>query len=59
MTWVHPAQARTLRSEEEVLNAQEQGLVTLRETRVVLNCHIIHRGRLGALPGVTMDGPTP
>lgn len=59
VTWVHPAQARTLRSEEEVLDAQEQGLVTLQETRVVLNCPIIHRGRLGALPGVTVDGPTP
>lgn len=59
VTWVDAMQARTLRSEEEVLEAQDKGLVTLQETRVVLNCPIIHRGRLGALPGVTVDGTLP
>jgi len=59
VTWVDATQARTLRSEEEVLDAQDKGQITLQITRVVLNCPIIHRGRLGALPGVSVDGRTP
>lgn len=59
VTWVDAMQARTLTSEEKVLEAQDKGLVTLQVTRVVLNCPIIHRGRLGALPGVSVDGRTP
>jgi hypothetical protein len=59
VTWVDTTQARSLRSEEEVLDAQDKGQITLQVTRVVLNCPIIHRGRLGALPGVSVDGRMP
>jgi len=59
VTWVDTTQARTLRSEEEVLDAQDKGQVTLQVTRVVLNCPIIHRGRQDALQGVSVDGRTP
>lgn len=59
VTWREPLQARVLRSEEEVLDAQDKGLVGLEVTRVVLNCPIVHRGELGVLPGVTVDGRTP
>ena len=59
VTWVDATQARTLRSEEEVLDAQDKGQITLQITRVVLNCPIIHRGRLGARPGVSVDERTP
>ncbi|MDZ7863279.1 hypothetical protein [Acidovorax sp.] len=59
VTWRDPAQARVLRSEEEVLDAEDKGLVVLEVTRVVLNCPILHRGELGVLPGVTVDGRTP
>ncbi|KRC12657.1 hypothetical protein [Acidovorax sp. Root217] len=59
VTWRDPAQARVLRSEEEVLDAADKGFVVLEVTRVVLNCPIVHRGELGVLPGVTVDGRTP
>lgn len=59
VNWRDPAQARVLRSEEEVLDAADKGFVVLEVTRVVLNCPIVHRGELGVLPGVTVDGRTP
>jgi hypothetical protein len=59
VTWREPLQARVLRSEEEVLDAADKGFVVLEVTRVVLNCPIVHRGGLGVLPGVTVDGRTP
>lgn len=59
VTWREPLQARVLRSEEEVLDAADKGFVVLEVTRVVLNCPIVHRGGLGRLPGVTVDGRTP
>lgn len=59
VTWREPVQARVLRSEEEVLDAADKGFVVLEVTRVVLNCPIVHRGELGVLPGVAVDGRTP
>lgn len=59
VTWREPAQARVLRSEEQVLDAADKGFVVLEVTRVVLNCPIVQRGGLGVLPGVTVDGSTP
>jgi hypothetical protein len=53
--WQAGTTPRTLKSEEEVLLAQDKGWVTLTPTRVVLNCPIVHRGTLGGLPGVTVD----
>lgn len=55
--WQVGTTPRTLKSEEEVLVAQDKGWVTLTSTQVVLNCPIVHRGALGGLPGVTVDSP--
>jgi len=53
--WLQPEQARELRSEEAVLAAEEQGLLTVTPTRVVLNCPIVSLPGRGTLPGVSMD----
>lgn len=53
--WLQPEQARELRSEEAVLAAAEQGLLTVTPTRVVLNCPIVSIPGHGALPGVSVD----
>lgn len=53
--WNRPDQARELRSEEAVLVAQEQGLVTVTPTRVVLNCPIVSIPGRGRLPGASVD----
>lgn len=55
--WRAGTTPHTLKSEEEVLQAQDKGWVTLTATQVVLNCPIVHRGALGGLPGVTIDTP--
>ena len=54
VTWRAGRTPRLLKSEEEVLDAAEQGAVELAATRVVLNCPIVHRGPLGGLPGVAV-----
>lgn len=59
VTWLAGHTPRTLKSEEEVLAAVEQGAVQLQATRVVLNCPIVHRGSKGALPGVSVDATEP
>jgi len=53
--WLQAGQARELRSEEAVLAAEEQGLLTVTPTRVVLNCPIVSLPGRGALPGVSTD----
>lgn len=55
VTWKSGASKRVLKSEEEVLDAQEKGWVTLLATGVVVNCPIVHRGALGGLPGVSIS----
>ena len=55
VTWNDPTTARTLRSEEEVLDAAEKGQLTLEVTRIVINCPIVYRGKSDALPGVTIN----
>lgn len=52
VTWKPGASKRVLKSEEEVLDAQEKGWVTLLSTGIVVNCPIVHRGELGGLAGV-------
>lgn len=56
-TWTEGRTPRTLRSEEEVLAAEESGDVVLQVTPVILNCAIVHRGSKGALPGVSIARP--
>ncbi len=55
VTWRNTYDARELRSEDDVLEAQEKGQVDLTTTNVVLNCPIIHRGKAGGLPGVSLE----
>ena len=59
VTWNDPATARTLRSEEEVLDAAEKGQLTLEVTRIVINCPIVYRAKSDALPGVTINHHAP
>lgn len=54
VTWNDPAQAGVLKSEEQVLAAEQAGQVRLVRTNVVLNCPIVHRGPRGGLPGVQL-----
>ena len=55
VSWRGGVPARVLKSEEEVLRAQELGQLDLQATPVVLNCPIIQVGDGRALPGVTLD----
>lgn len=58
VTWAGGRTPRTLKSQEEVLDAAEKGLVTLDPTDVVLNCPIVHRGPKGGLPGASFGRST-
>lgn len=57
VTWLPGALPRPLRSQEEVLAAEEARQLSLTFTRVVLNCAIVHRGERGGLPGAVVRGP--
>lgn len=57
VTWRAGATPRALRSQEEVLAAEEAQQLTLTVTRVVLNCAIVHRAERGGLPGAVVSGP--
>jgi hypothetical protein len=50
VTWVNPAQARLLTSEEDVLAAQGAGEVTIAKTAIVVNCPIIFSPQGGVFP---------
>ncbi len=41
VVWKDPSQARELKSEEAIFVAEEEGLVTIERTDVVLNCPVI------------------
>lgn len=56
VTWKSGMTKRLLTSEEAVLDAAEKGWVMLSVTDVVLNCPIVHRGGLGGLRGVRIEG---
>ncbi len=49
--------ARTLKSEEEVLEAAAQGTVTLTPARVELNRPFIGHSGQGSVPDVSFDPP--
>jgi hypothetical protein len=51
VTWRAGATPRTLKSEEDILLAQEQGNVQLQATRIVVNCPVIFTPQGGALRG--------
>lgn len=41
VVWKDPSQARELKSEEAIFVAEEEGLVTIERTDIVLNCPVI------------------
>lgn len=57
VTWLPGASPRALRSQEDLLAAEDARQLSLTVTRVVLNCAIVHRGERGGLPGAVMRGP--
>ena len=50
--WLRPVALRELRSEEEVLAAQERGDVSLEVTDIVVNCPVVRSAEGQALRGV-------
>ena len=50
VTWKEGAERRILKSEEEVLDAKEDGDVTIVKTNIVLNCPVIYTPQGGKLP---------
>ena len=54
VTW--KASPHILKSEEEVLNAQSQGLVEIVKTNIVLNCPVIYTPEGGLLPTAKIIG---
>lgn len=52
VTWLKPERVRELRSEEELLAAQERGDVGIRVTNIVANCPVIQAADGSRLAGV-------
>ena len=50
--WLEPSRVRELKSEEELLQAQEKGELALEITGIVVNCPVIKAGQGQALRGV-------
>jgi hypothetical protein len=56
VTWKSGITPHILKSEEDVLNAQSQGLVTIVKTNIVLNCPVIYTPAGGLLPTAKIIG---
>lgn len=56
VTWKAGTSPHVLKSEEEVLNAQSQGLVDIVKTNIVLNCPVIYTPEGGLLPTAKIIG---
>ena len=56
VTWNPTASPYVLKSEEDVLNAQAEGLVTIASTDIVVNCPVIYTPSGGVLPTATIIG---
>ena len=54
VAWLPGATRRLLRSEEAVLDAVERGELSLRITRVVVNCAVVSDDNGGLLPGARL-----
>ena len=50
VTWKDDVRQTTLRSEKEVLDAEEDGRVVIEKTRAVLNCPVVYTDAGGLLP---------
>jgi hypothetical protein len=51
--WADSAKPHLLRSEEEILSAEEKGLLTITRTNIVVNCPVIF-ARGSSLPGASI-----
>jgi hypothetical protein len=58
VTWKSGTTPYILKSEEEVLNAQSQGLVDIVKTNIVIDCPVIYTPYGGKLPSAMLIGPT-
>lgn len=56
VTWLSGATPRILRSEEEVLDAEDHGLVSITRTDLVVNCPVIFSKKGGVLPSAKLVG---
>jgi hypothetical protein len=56
VTWQSGTTPYTLKSEEDVLNAQSQGLVEIVKTNIVVNCPVIFTPYGGLLPTAKISG---
>jgi hypothetical protein len=56
VTWNSGTTPHTLKSEEEVLSARDQGLVTVVKTNIVVNCPVIYTPAGGLLPTAKIIG---
>lgn len=55
VAWMPGATRRVLNSEEAVLDAVERGQLSLRVTRVVVNCAVVSDDNGGLLPGARLQ----
>lgn len=56
VTWNSGTAPYVLKSEEDVLNAQSAGLVTIVKTNIVVNCPVIYTPYGGLLPKAKIIG---
>lgn len=56
VTWNSGTTPHVLKSEEEVLNARDQGLVTIVKTNIVVNCPVIYTPFGGLFPNAKIIG---
>jgi hypothetical protein len=50
VTWKDPQHAHTLKSEKDVLDAKDTGMVDIAQTNIVVNCPVIYSPEGGLLP---------
>jgi hypothetical protein len=58
VTWRSGTTPYILKSEEDVLNAQAQGLLDIVKTTIVINCPVMYTPYGGKLPSAMLIGPT-
>jgi len=54
VTWLAGKQPHVLKSEEEVLAAEEAGQVSIEKTNIIVNCPVVFTTQSGALPNMRM-----
>lgn len=59
VTWNAGAKPRELRAEEEVLDAEEKGELTINKSNIVVNCPVVFFAGAGQLPGAAIKTAPP